>query len=654
MRTLFIDIETYSSIDIKESGVYRYIEAPDFDILLFAYSFDDEGVTVVDLARGEKLPDKVLKALIDENITKKAYNANFEINCIQKYLTNNFYDIGLKIEQWQCTMIQAARMGLPGSLDQVAKALGFPEDKQKMRIGKALIDFFCKPCKPTKKNFGRTRNLPEHDIDKWELFKTYNEQDVVVEKEINYQLMKYQKYIPEFEHRLWVLDQKINSYGINMDRDLMKKAIEADELNSERLLKEAIELTGLSNPNSVAQLKEWFQENEDTEIESLNKKAISELKENVSEEGKKVLELRQEMAKTSVKKYQAMERALCDDGRIRGLLQFYGANRTGRWAGRIVQVQNLPQNKIPDLDLARNLIKEGEYELVRLLFTSIPDVLSQLIRTAFIPSPGHLFIVSDFSAIEARVIAWLAGEKWRQEVFASGGDIYCASASQMFHVPVEKNGVNGHLRQKGKIAELALGYQGSVGALISMGALDMGLTEDELPRIVDAWRKANPKIVQLWYDVENAAIDAVTEKRVMKIQKGIEFIPQPGMLFVRLPSGRHLAYVKPSWDGKNLTYYGVDQTSKKWERIPTYGGKLVENIVQAVARDCLATAMMRLDEAGYKTVMHVHDEVILDVPDESIENDLKRINKIMSTPIEWAPGLTLKGESFITNYYKKD
>jgi DNA polymerase len=666
MRTLSIDIETYSSVGLKESGVYAYCEAPDFQILLFAYAFDDGDVEIIDLARGEGLPTGVIEALFDNQVVKTAFNANFELTCIQKYLDKYYFDYDLQLDpkQWRCTAVLASMVGLPGYLEGVAKTLGFPENKQKDASGKALIKYFCVPCKPTKKNFGRLRNLPEQDLDKWNLFRAYCIQDVVVEREVKNKLDKYQVLIPQFEHDLWVLDQKISCYGSNMDTQLIAKAIEADAQNSEALYQEASELTGLDNPNSVAQLKDWFQENEDTEIESLNKKVISELKEGVSDTGQRVLELRQEMSKTSVKKYQAMERAMCQDGRIRGFLQFYGANRTGRWAGRLVQVQNLPQNKIPDLDLARNLLKSGEYELIDLLFTNIPSVLSQLIRTAFIPSVGHKFIVSDFSAIEARVIAWLANEKWRLDVFASHGKIYEASASQMFHVPIEQINKGNPLRQKGKIAELALGYQGSVGALLTMGALEMGLTEDELPGIVKAWRKANPAIVRLWRDVEDAAVEAVAYKAVTKIQKGIEFIPQQGIMFVRLPSGRHLAYIKPSLNEGKLSYEGVNQTTKKWEKIPTYGGKLVENIVQAIARDCLAEAMMKLDTNGYKIVMHVHDEVINDVPlqikygtyteEVDIDEELRIVGKIMSEPIDWAPGLLLRADGYVCEYYKKD
>ena len=652
MDTLAIDVETYSSIDITTAGAYKYCEAPDFEIMLFAYAFNDEEVQIVDLAQGEELPERVIKALVDPRIIKTAFNANFERNAIKAAM---HFSNGMPPEQWQCTMIQALRMGLPGSLEMVGKALKFPEDKQKMKEGKALIQYFCKPCKPTKANGGRTRNLPCHDLEKWETFKAYCKQDVEVERNIRNKLSKYQT--TEIEQRLWELDQRINDRGVGTDLVLIEKAIDCDSTYSERLLNESRAITGLDNPNSPTQLKKWLSERVGFEVTSLTKDSIPELLESAKEKNvKRLLELRQLMSKTSIKKYEAMLSARCEDGRVRGLLQFYGANRTGRWAGRLVQVQNLPQNHLPDLDDARNLIRNGKFDEVEFLYDSVPDTLSQLIRTAFIPAEGNRFIVADFSAIEARVIAWLAGEQWRLDVFKTHGKIYEASASQMFKVPIESIKKGDPLRQKGKIAELALGYGGSIGALKSMDKAK-SIPEEELPELVSNWRSANPHITKFWWDVDRAAKKAIHERTTVCMQYGIKFIYDPGVLFIQLPSGRKLSYIRPKiergqFDKPIITYEGMEQTSKKWTRLETYGPKLVENIIQAVARDCLAVNMMRLDKAGYDIVMHIHDEVVLDVPKEY--GSLREVEEIMSEPIDWAPGLPLRADGYETDYYKKD
>ncbi|AEG59352.1 DNA polymerase [Desulforamulus ruminis] len=653
MTILSIDIETYSSVDLAKSGVYRYTEAPDFEILLFGYAFNEELVRVIDLASGETLPESVLAALTDPEIVKTAFNANFERTCIAKH-----FGQPMPPEQWRCTQVHALTLGLPIRLDGVAKAMKL--EQQKDSAGKALIRYFSIPCKPTKTNGQRTRNRPEHAPEKWAQFKAYCRQDVEVERTIRKALERYP--IPEIEQKLWILDQKINDRGVRVDPELVAHAITCDTAYQKKLEAEAVRLTGLENPKSVAQLKSWLMEAEGLEIESLSKETVPTLlKQTESETVKRVLELRQELAKTSIKKYQAMDRARCQDNRIRGLLQFYAANRTGRWAGRLVQVQNLPQNKLKDLDLARQLLLSGEYDTLELLFESVPGVLSQLIRTAFIPSAGCRFIVADFSAIEARVIAWLAGEKWRMDVFSSHGKIYEASASQMFKIPVESITKGNPLRQKGKIAELALGYQGSVGALVQMGALKMGLKEEELPELVSSWRQANPNIVQFWRDVEKTAITAVQEKRAVTLRHGIVFSYESGALFIRLPSGRRLAYVRPKigvnerFNKPALTYEGVEQGTKQWGRLYTYGGKLVENIVQATARDCLAESLLRLHQVGYQTVMHVHDEAVLDVPDDKdMEEAQEYICYVMGEPIPWAPGLPLRADVFETGYYKKD
>ncbi|MCJ0091078.1 DNA polymerase [Clostridioides difficile] len=652
MRTLSIDIETYSDLDIKKVGVYRYVDSANFEILLFAYAFDNEEVKVIDLVNDEELPKEVIEALNDNKVIKSAFNANFERTSISKFL-----NINLKPNEWSCTMIKALTLGLPGSLDSVSKALKFNEDKQKMKEGKALIQYFCKPCKATKVNKGRTRNLPIHDMEKWNKFKEYCKQDVVVEREIRNKLSKYKT--TEREIKLWYLDQRINDTGIKVDTELIENAIECDKRYTEKLTKEAIKITGLNNPNSPAQLKKWLSDKVGFEITSLTKESIPEILKQVDDENVvRILELRKLMSKTSIKKYEAMKLAKGNDNRVRGLLQFYGANRTGRWAGRLVQVQNLPQNHIEDLDLARNLLKEGDFDLIELLYDSVPDVLSQLIRTAFIPSEGHRFIVSDFSAIEARVIAWLAGEKWRLDVFNSHGKIYEASASQMFKIPIENIKKGSELRQKGKLAELSNGYGGSVGALISMGAIKMGLKEEELQPIVTAWRNANPNITKFWWDVDKAAKKAIKDRTIVEIQHGIKFIYNPGVLFIELPSSRRLSYLRPkiephtTFSGDKVTYEGMEQTSKQWKRIDTYGPKLVENIVQATARDCLREAMFNVTDAGYSIVMHVHDELVIDVDKKG--GSLEEVNSIMGKEISWAKGLPLKADGYECDYYKKD
>lgn len=660
MRTLSIDLETYSSIDIKASGAYRYCESDDFEILLFAYAFDDEPVQIIDLAQGEKIPQEVRMAIVNPTILKTAFNANFERNAIG----HNFFSSCVKHKnletnpkQWDCTMVRALRMGLPSSLDMVGKALKFEEDKQKMKEGKALIQYFCKPCKPTKANGGRTRNLPEHDIEKWNLFKEYCKQDVEVERSIRKQLIKFE--VPKFEKELWNLDQIINDRGVKVDLDLIEKAIECDTQFSEKTKAIARELTGLDNPNSPTQIKKWISERVGHEVTSLTKDSIPVLMSETHDENvKKLLELRLLMGKTSVKKYQAMQLARCEDERVHGLLQFYGANRTGRWAGRLVQVQNLPQNHLVDLDDARNFLREGDFEAIELLYDSVSDTLSQLIRTAFIPSEGNRFIVADFSAIEARVIAWFANETWRLEVFKNNGDIYCASASRMFKVPVEKHGVNGELRAKGKIAELALGYGGAAGAIRAFDK-NCSIPDEELPKLVSDWRAASPNIVNMWWDCDKAAKKCIREKTTVVLQKyHIKFIYSPGVMFIELPSGRRLSYIRPkiepheTFSGDKITYEGMEQTKHTWTRLDTYGPKLVENIVQATARDCLGITMMRITEKGYNIVFHVHDELILDVPKDF--GSLDEVNATFGESISWAPGLLLGADGYECNYYQKD
>ena len=643
-RILEADIESFSDVDLVKCGVYAYADSPAFEILLFAWSFDGGETQIIDLAQGEKLPAEVEEAIFDVSVTKTAYNANFERTCLSKYFGRY-----IPPESWHCSAVQAAMLALPRSLEDVGRVLGL--DEQKMKEGKELIRYFCVPCKPTKANGGRTRNLPCHAPEKWELFKTYCKRDVDVEKSIRRKLHNFP--IPESEMELYRLDQRINDRGVLVDMGLVKQAITCERLHKEVVTKRAYELTGLENPNSVAQLKGWLGDM-GMEAESLSKKAVAEMIAETDGEVEELLRLRLLMAKTSVKKYEAMERSVCLDGRIHGMLMFYGANRSGRWSGKNVQIQNLPKNDIPDLELARELVKQGRFEDIELLYDSTPNVLSELIRTAFIPKPGCRFVVADFSAIEARVLAWLSGEQWRLDVFTSHGKIYEASASSMFHVPMEEITKGSPLRQKGKLAELGLGFGGAAGALISMGALDMGLTEEELPPLVAAWRKANPHITQFWWDVDAAAIKAVTEKQKTKVGK-IIFEYKSGILFITLPSGRRLSYVKPRmavnrFGRDGLTYEGISE-NKKWSRIETYGPKLVENIVQGTARDLLAEAMLRVEKKGYPIVMHCHDEIIAEVPEGS--GSVDEMCEIMAVQPKWAEGLPLRADGFECRFYKK-
>lgn len=646
MQTLSIDLETYSDQPLAKTGVYRYVESPDFEILLFAYSVDGGPVQQIDLACGEKIPSEVLSALEDETVTKWAFNANFERICLSRFLDYPTGDY-LEPDSWKCSMVWAAYMGLPLSLEGTGAVLGL--EKQKLSEGKDLIKYFCQPCAPTKSNGQRTRNLPKHSLDKWLAFKRYNIRDVETEMSIQARLSKYP--VPNSVWEEYHLDQEINDRGVGLDMELVRQAIQMDGCSRSELTQAMKELTSLDNPNSVQQMKQWLADN-GVETDTLGKKAVAELLKTAPPQLQKVLTLRQQLAKSSVKKYQAMETAVCADGRARGMFQFYGANRTGRWAGRIIQMQNLPQNHLDDLSEARGLVRAGNFDALETLYEDVPDTLSQLIRTAFVPQENRKFIVADFSAIEARVIAWLAGEKWRQDVFAAGKDIYCASASHMFGVPVEKHGVNGHLRQKGKIAELALGYGGSVGALKAMGALEMGLSEDELPALVSAWRQANPKIVQFWWAVDRAVMDAVTRKTTTKTH-GIVFSARNGMLFITLPSGRSLAYVKPKigtnkFGGDCITYEGVGGT-KKWERLDSYGPKFVENIVQATSRDILCYAMRTLRCCSI--VMHIHDEVVIEADRRM---SLQAVCDQMGRTPPWAKGLRLRADGYETDFYKKD
>ena len=646
MQTLSIDLETYSDQPLAKTGVYRYVESPDFEILLFAYSVDGAPVQQIDLACGEKIPSEILCALEDDKVTKWAFNANFERICLSRFLGYPTGDY-LEPDSWKCSMVWAAYMGLPLSLEGAGAVLGL--EKQKLAEGKDLIKYFCQPCAPTKSNGQRTRNLPEHAPDKWLAFKRYNIRDVETEMSIQSRLSKYP--VPDSVWEEYHLDQEINDRGVGLDMELVRQAIQMDGRSRSELTQAMKELTSLDNPNSVQQMKQWLADN-GVETDTLGKKAVAELLKTAPQQLQKVLTLRQQLAKSSVKKYQAMETAVCADGRARGMFQFYGANRTGRWAGRIIQMQNLPQNHLDDLTEARGLVRAGGFDALEMLYEDVPDTLSQLIRTAFVPQGNRKFIVADFSAIEARVIAWLADEKWRQDVFAEGKDIYCASASQVFGVPVEKHGVNGHLRQKGKIAELALGYGGSVGALKAMGALEMGLSEDELPALVSAWRQANPKIVQFWWAVDHAVMDAVTRKTTTKTH-GIIFSARNGMLFITLPSGRSLAYVKPKigenrFGGDCITYEGVGGT-KKWERIDSYGPKFVENIVQATSRDILCYAMKTLRCCSI--VMHIHDEVVIEADRRM---SLQAVCDQMGRTPPWANGLQLRADGYETDFYKKD
>ena len=646
MQTLSIDLETYSDQPLAKTGVYRYVESPDFEILLFAYSVDGGSVQQIDLACGEKIPPAILAALEDDKVIKWAFNANFERICLSRFLGYPTGDY-LEPDSWRCSMVWAAYMGLPLSREGAGAVLGL--EKQKLAEGKDLIKYFCQPCAPTKSNGLRTRNLPKHAPDKWLTFKKYNIRDVETEMSIQARLLKYP--VPDSVWEEYRLDQEINDRGVGLDMELVRQAIQMDGRSRSELTQAMKELTSLDNPNSVQQMKQWLADN-GVETDTLGKKAVAELLKTAPQQLQKVLTLRQQLAKSSVKKYQAMETAVCADGRARGMFQFYGANRTGRWAGRIIQMQNLPQNHLDDLSEARGLVRAGGFDALEMLYEDVPDTLSQLIRTAFVPQEDRKFIVADFSAIEARVIAWLAGEKWRQDVFAQGKDIYCASASQMFGVPVEKHGVNGHLRQKGKIAELALGYGGSVGALKAMGALEMGLQEDELPALVSAWRQANPKIVQFWWAVDHAVMDAVTRKTTTKTH-GIIFSARNGMLFITLPSGRSLAYVKPKigenrFGGDCITYEGVGGT-KKWERIDSYGPKFVENIVQATSRDILCYAMQTLRCCSI--VMHIHDEVVIEADRRM---SLQAVCDQMGRTPPWAKGLQLRADGYETDFYKKD
>lgn len=660
IKTLSIDLETFSDVDLKKCGIYKYAESPNFEILLFAYSINGGEVTVIDLANGEDVPIRIITSLFDKSVTKWAFNAAFERICLSIWLKRNYpeyfssYSTSddtlsnyLDPSSWKCSMIWSAYIGLPLSLKGVGGVLGFQE--QKMKEGKELIRYFCVPCKPTKSNGSRTRNLPMHDITKWATFVSYNRRDVEVEMCIQKKLSKFP--VPEFIWDEYHIDQKINDRGIAIDMYVVEQAIKMDEYSKKELSEEMKKLTNLDNPNSVVQMKQWLSDN-GVETDTLCKKAVAEMLKDAPQELADVLTLRQQLAKSSIKKYQAMENAVCADSRARGMFFFYGANRTGRWAGRLIQLQNLPQNHMPDLEQARDLVKSGNYDALEMLYDSIPEVLSELIRTAFIPKDGYKFIVADFSAIEARVLSYLADESWRNKVFANNGDIYCASASAMFNVLVEKHGQNSHLRQKGKIAELALGYGGACGALKAMGALDMGLSEEELQPLVDAWRTSNSNIVHFWWDIDNAVKVAIKQKATTETH-GIHFIYQSGMLFIKLPSGRSLTYIKPKiginqFGGESVTYEGVGAT-KKWERIESYGPKFVENIVQAISRDILSYAMHTLSHCFI--CGHVHDELIIECPmDESLDAICEQMGK---TP-PWIKGLQLRADGYETMFYKKD
>ena len=642
MQHLSIDIETYSSVNLQKAGVYKYAESPDFDILLFGYSVDGGRVQVTDLACGDKIPAEIVAALYDDSVTKWAFNAQFERVCLSNYL-----DTWLSPDSWHCTMVWSATLGLPLSLEGVGAVLGL--EKQKLTEGKNLIKYFCVPCAPTKTNGGRTRNLPLHDMEKWEQFKAYNLRDVETEMSIQKKLSRFP--VPDFIWDEYHLDQEINDRGIGLDMTLVEQAIAIDSISRKNLTQQIQNLTDIENPNSVAQMKGWLSD-KGLEMDTLGKKAVAETLKTAPKHLADVLSLRQQLAKSSVKKYTAMQTAVCKDCRARGMFQYYGANRTGRFAGRIIQLQNLPQNHMSDLADARELVRSGNYDALELLYDDIPDTLSQLIRTAFVPQNGRKFIVADFSAIEARVLAWLAGEKWRMKVFADGKDIYCSSASQMFGVPVEKHGINGHLRQKGKIAELALGYGGSVGALKSMGALEMGLTEEELQPLVNAWRNANPMITALWWDIDRAVKTTVREHIPTEVA-GLKFTYESGFLFMSLPSGRRLAYVKPrmginKFGSESVTYEGVGAT-KKWERLESYGPKFCENAIQAIARDILMYAMQTLRNCSI--VAHVHDELIIEADRRM---SLSAVCEQMGRTPPWAQGLLLRADGYECDFYKKD
>lgn len=678
-HTMSVDIETYSETDLADGGVYRYVEDPAFQVLLIAYSIDDGPVKVIDEVTGDDFEShtEFFDMLVNPEVVKYAYNANFERTCLTKWAAEEMPPV-----QWRCSMVHALMCGLPASLMQVGLALGLPEDKLKDKQGKALIEYFCKPCKPTKANGGRTRNLPAHDPDKWELFKKYNGQDVVTEIEIRHRLDQIIK-IPKREQSLWELDQAINDRGIRVDVPMVEKIVDYDEHRSEELMQEATRITGLSNPNSLAQLKKWLID-QGVEVDTLRKDDLDELlKSDLPDNVRRVLEIRKATGKTSTAKYAKMLNAVNKDDRLRGVLQFYGANRAGRWTGKLVQVHNLAKNYLPDLDNARELAADGDFETMQALFGETSFVFSELVRTAFIPSEGHKFVVSDFSAIEARVVAWVAGEQWVLDAFKAGKDIYCETASMMYHKPVEKHGQNSELRQRGKVAVLACGYQGGVGAMRQMDKSGT-IPDEELQSVVDQWRKANPMIVKAWKDFERAAITAIEEHRTVKRgirmpadnleereymadgpvrpysvrDVGLTFTYRNNNLYITLPSGRSLCYygakLKEGMYGPQIVYMGVNQTTKKWEYTETYGGKLVENIVQGIARDCLAEAMMRVAAQGYQIVMHVHDEMIVNVPEDNAKAALDDINGLMGAPISWAPGLPLKGDGYICDFYKKD
>ena len=649
MKKLSCDIETFSDVDLIRCGVYKYADSPNFEMLLFAYAVDDGDVHIIDIAGGEELPEKIIQAIKSDTVVKTAYNAQFERVCLSRYLKLPDGEY-LNPQSWYCTAVQAAELALPLSLADVGSVLGL--ERQKMTEGKELIKYFCVPCKPTKSNGNRTRNRPCHDINKWETFKKYCMRDVDVERQIADKLKMYP--ISDEEHRLYVLDQIINDRGVLVDSELAEQAVKLNSIQTAVAVEQAYMITGLENPNSVTQLKQWLKE-KGVEIESLSKKSVKSLADETDGDVSEMLKLRLLMAKTSVKKYEAVIRSVCSDNRVHGMMRFCGANRTGRWSGNILQPQNLPQNHLPDLTLARDIVKDGDFEMLDMMFGNVPNVLSELIRTVLIPKPNHRFIVADFSAIEARVLAWIAGEQWRIDTFKNGGDIYCASASKMFKVPVEKHGVNGELRQKGKISELACGYGGSVGALKNMGAVEMGVQENELQGLINDWRNANPHIVRFWYEVGNAAMKAIKEKTTVPLGK-LVIAYERGILFIRLPSGRRLSYIKPRigtnrFGGDSITYMGIN-SAKKWDRLETFGGKLTENIVQGTARDLLANALINAANAGYDTVFHVHDEIICEVPNGY--GSVDELCKLMCIKPEWADGLPLNADGFECEYYKKE
>ena len=649
MQKISIDIETFSDVDLIRCGVYKYADSPNFEMLLFAYAVDDGDVHIIDIAGGEELPEEIIQAIKSDTVVKTAYNAQFERVCLSRYLKLPEGEY-LNPQSWYCTAVQAAELALPLSLADVGSVLGL--ERQKMTEGKELIKYFCVPCKPTKSNGNRTRNRPCHDINKWETFKKYCMRDVDVERQIADKLKMYP--ISDEEPRLYVLDQIINDRGVLVDGELAEQAVKLNSIQTAVAVEQAYMITGLENPNSVTQLKQWLKEN-GVEIESLSKKAVKSLADETDGDVSEMLKLRLLMAKTSVKKYEAVIRSVCRDNRVHGMMRFCGANRTGRWSGNILQPQNLPQNHLPDLTLARNIVKDGDFEMLDMMFGNVPNVLSELIRTVLIPKPNHRFIVADFSAIEARVLAWIAGEQWRIDTFKNGGDIYCASASKMFKVPVEKHGVNGELRQKGKISELACGYGGSVGALKNMGAVEMGVQENELQGLINDWRNANPHIVRFWYEVGNAAMKAIKEKTTVPLGK-LVFAYERGILFIRLPSGRRLSYIKPRigtnrFGGDSITYMGIN-SAKKWDRLETFGGKLTENIVQGTARDLLANALINAANAGYDTVFHVHDEIICEVPNGY--GSVDELCRLMCIKTDWADGLPLNADGFECEYYKKE